>query len=251
MLITRVGGMECTATISCVSSGIHKVLPDGARLCCVSVMKHIVCCAVLCAPVQADLKAQIKLPIVDGGPVDAFCGYFDVTFGGSEQNPAGEWHRLSSTGCMQLVMIGWYQHTKQHQPGPDLFTVPCLLLCRAADENVKLSTAPDATGATHWGQQVRSTGQHPAQQQLPLMGLQTLSCACIQNSVSTWQAVVALPFPLQTSGCIMHVVHLVALFCILACRPVTWTHNNCTATRLSAPMPAGVHDAPAGRLCAQ
>lgn len=39
---------------------------------------------------QADLKAQMKLPIVDGGPVDAFCGYFDVTFGGSEQNPAGE-----------------------------------------------------------------------------------------------------------------------------------------------------------------
>jgi protein arginine N-methyltransferase 1 len=39
---------------------------------------------------QADLKASIKLPIVDGGPVDAFCGYFDVTFGGSEQNPAGE-----------------------------------------------------------------------------------------------------------------------------------------------------------------
>lgn len=43
---------------------------------------------VLCT--QADLKAQVKLPIVDGGPVDAFCGYFDVTFGGSQQNPAGE-----------------------------------------------------------------------------------------------------------------------------------------------------------------
>jgi hypothetical protein len=43
-----------------------------------------------CCALQADLKASIKLPIVDGGPVDAFCGYFDVTFGGSEQNPAGE-----------------------------------------------------------------------------------------------------------------------------------------------------------------
>lgn len=41
----------------------------------------------------------------------------------------------------------------------------------AADEAVKLSTAPDATGATHWGQQVSArsrTGaravpdQHPA-----------------------------------------------------------------------------------------
>lgn len=59
---------------------------------------------------KADLKAQVKLPIVDGGPVDAFCGYFDVTFGGSTQHPA--------------------------------------------DESIKLSTAPDATGATHWGQQV-------------------------------------------------------------------------------------------------
>lgn len=39
---------------------------------------------------QADLKSSLQLPIVDGGPVDAFCGYFDVTFAGSEQNPAGK-----------------------------------------------------------------------------------------------------------------------------------------------------------------
>jgi protein arginine N-methyltransferase 1 len=30
----------------------------------------------------------------------------------------------------------------------------CLPACLQTDEAVKLSTAPDATGATHWGQQV-------------------------------------------------------------------------------------------------
>lgn len=60
-------------------------------------------CGVVCCAVQADLKAQIKLPIVDGGPVDAFCGYFDVTFGGSEQNTAGTWRQLNSISCLQLA----------------------------------------------------------------------------------------------------------------------------------------------------
>ncbi|KAF6257552.1 protein arginine N-methyltransferase [Scenedesmus sp. NREL 46B-D3] len=60
---------------------------------------------------KADLVAEVSLPIVDAcGPVDAFCGWFDVEFKGSEQNPA--------------------------------------------DDPVKLPTAPDATGPTHWGQQV-------------------------------------------------------------------------------------------------
>lgn len=61
-------------------------------------------------PLQADLTAECDLPVVDGGPVDAFCGWFDVDFQGSSENPA--------------------------------------------DEVVKLPTAPDPTGATHWGQQV-------------------------------------------------------------------------------------------------
>lgn len=61
---------------------------------------------------------ELKAPMVekfqmhvseDGCPVEAFCGYFDVLFKGSEQNPA--------------------------------------------DVEVRLSTAPDPTGATHWGQQ--------------------------------------------------------------------------------------------------
>ncbi|KAF8070949.1 PRMT10 [Scenedesmus sp. PABB004] len=59
---------------------------------------------------KADLRAEVTLPIVDGGPVDAFCGWFDVTFAGSPEAPA--------------------------------------------DDEVKLPTGPDATGATHWGQQV-------------------------------------------------------------------------------------------------
>ena len=48
--------------------------------------------------------------MAEDGPVDAFCGWFDVSFAGSEQHPA--------------------------------------------DSTVMLTTAPDATGSTHWGQQV-------------------------------------------------------------------------------------------------
>jgi protein arginine N-methyltransferase 1 len=49
------------------------------------------------------------MDVVDGGPVHAFCGWFDVAFRGSDENPA--------------------------------------------DTPVTLTTAPDPTGATHWGQQ--------------------------------------------------------------------------------------------------
>lgn len=48
------------------------------------------CCWWLLIPdVQADLMMQVSLPLVDGGPVDAFCGWFDVTFKGSPEHPAG------------------------------------------------------------------------------------------------------------------------------------------------------------------
>jgi hypothetical protein len=57
------------------------------------------------------MQASFRLRILDGGPVDAFVGFFDVQFRGSRENPA------------QMEVL--------------------------------LSTAPDATGATHWGQQVR------------------------------------------------------------------------------------------------
>jgi type I protein arginine methyltransferase len=56
------------------------------------------------------MQAAFRLRILDGGPVDAFVGFFDVQFRGSPENPA------------QMEVL--------------------------------LSTAPDATGATHWGQQV-------------------------------------------------------------------------------------------------
>ncbi|KAL6753399.1 S-adenosyl-L-methionine-dependent methyltransferase [Haematococcus lacustris] len=59
---------------------------------------------------KAPMKVSFDMHVADGGPVEALCGYFDVLFKGSEENPA--------------------------------------------DNDVKLSTAPDAQGATHWGQQV-------------------------------------------------------------------------------------------------
>jgi protein arginine N-methyltransferase 1 len=49
------------------------------------------------------------MDVVEGGPVHAFCGWFDVAFRGSDAHPA--------------------------------------------DTPVTLTTAPDPTGATHWGQQ--------------------------------------------------------------------------------------------------
>jgi len=55
------------------------------------------------------LKAPFSMQVVTRGPVDALCGYFDVTFSGSAANPT--------------------------------------------DNNVILTTMPDQTGATHWGQQ--------------------------------------------------------------------------------------------------
>ncbi len=56
-------------------------------------------------------QASFQMRVLEDGPVDAFCGWFDTQFKGSEQN--------------------------------------------ATTTEVTLSTAPDPTGATHWGQQVR------------------------------------------------------------------------------------------------
>ncbi len=55
-------------------------------------------------------QADFLIRMADHGSVNALCGYFDVQFAGSPENPA--------------------------------------------DTPVTLSTAPDPTGATHWGQQV-------------------------------------------------------------------------------------------------
>lgn len=59
---------------------------------------------------QAGIEEEFSLQMVDGGPVDAFSGWFDVAFKGSPES--------------------------------------------AADIEVWLTTAPDPTGATHWGQQI-------------------------------------------------------------------------------------------------
>lgn len=58
---------------------------------------------------QGPLVEEFTLLLNDGGPIDGFCGYFDVLFKGSQESPA--------------------------------------------DLDVRLTTAPDPTGATHWGQQ--------------------------------------------------------------------------------------------------
>ena len=58
------------------------------------------------------LQASFSLTVLEDGPVDAFCGWFDTQFKGSQENPV--------------------------------------------TTEVTLTTAPDPTGATHWGQQVRT-----------------------------------------------------------------------------------------------
>jgi protein arginine N-methyltransferase 1 len=66
---------------------------------------HTVTLEELKKPIHEDFH----LHVVDGGPVEAFCGFFDTDFRGSAENPT--------------------------------------------DFTITLSTAPDPTGATHWGQQ--------------------------------------------------------------------------------------------------
>lgn len=64
-----------------------------------------------CSASPALPQASFQMRVLEDGPVDAFCGWFDTQFKGSAQN--------------------------------------------ATTTEVTLSTAPDPTGATHWGQQVR------------------------------------------------------------------------------------------------
>ncbi|KIZ06233.1 putative protein arginine N-methyltransferase 4.2 [Monoraphidium neglectum] len=59
--------------------------------------------------IKAGIEEEFEMDVVEGGPVHAFCGWFDVAFRGSDAHPA--------------------------------------------DTPVTLTTAPDPTGATHWGQQ--------------------------------------------------------------------------------------------------
>ncbi|KAI3428836.1 hypothetical protein D9Q98_007653 [Chlorella vulgaris] len=58
---------------------------------------------------KAPLNASFNIRVLEDGPVDAYCGWFDTQFKGSAENPT--------------------------------------------TNEVVLSTAPDPTGATHWGQQ--------------------------------------------------------------------------------------------------
>lgn len=45
---------------------------------------------------KAPLVSSCTMHISESGPVQAFCGYFDVDFKGSEQNPADNDIRLST-----------------------------------------------------------------------------------------------------------------------------------------------------------
>ena len=47
-------------------------------------------------PCQTPMKADFKMYVGDGGPIEAFCGYFDVLFKGSTENPADVEVRLST-----------------------------------------------------------------------------------------------------------------------------------------------------------
>ena len=63
------------------------------------------------------MQASYELTVLEDGPVDAYCGWFDTQFKGSQENPV--------------------------------------------TTEVTLTTAPDPTGATHWGQQVRARDAPP------------------------------------------------------------------------------------------
>lgn len=84
---------------------IHPSQVVGTTACFKSYNLHTVTLEELKAP----LKASFSLRVLEDGPVDAFCGWFDTQFKGSAENPA--------------------------------------------TTEVTLSTSPDPTGATHWGQQ--------------------------------------------------------------------------------------------------
>lgn len=45
---------------------------------------------------QAPLKSEFVMHMTDGGPVDALCGFFDVLFKGSDENPTDNEIRLST-----------------------------------------------------------------------------------------------------------------------------------------------------------
>jgi len=106
------------------------------------------------------------MTVSDGGPVEAFCGYFDVLFkwvctslavGCACLLPAQAASR--PTGCTELVPS---QHALQHEPAAPapratphrLSSLPSCSgsIENPADNEVKLSTAPDPTGEARTGE---------------------------------------------------------------------------------------------------
>ena len=121
------------------------------------------------------LQASFKMDVFEAGPIEGLCGFFDVQFRGSPENPA--------------------------------------------DYDVLLSTAPDPTGATHWGQQ--SFVLHPsvacapgemikAQFQMQITLMVKPLILCIRTAkVRTESALPSERVPIVLSFHVCNVCHLV------------------------------------------
>lgn len=122
--------------------------------------------------VQGSIRSSFELLVTRPGPIQGLAGFFDATFRGSLQQPAEQEARPRSPPPQRTPARSRACHpararcTRAAASGERVaFT---LLRCRtqaciapearpcssrqARDMQVVLSTAPDASGATHWGQ---------------------------------------------------------------------------------------------------
>ena len=124
------------------------------------------------------------MDVLDGGPVEGFVGFFDVQFRGSPENPADFAVRApplcrcvnvtqvkmtlllprARTAVQQRAHGYWFRGEASFLPTMTCMCwprpVPFSGLHAGNPAQVLLSTAPDPTGATHWGQQTFTL--HPA-----------------------------------------------------------------------------------------
>ena len=61
----------------------------------ISILKYFMMKRVFLIP-QESMKEEFVMHVADGGPVEAFCGFFDVVFKGSQENPTDVEVRLST-----------------------------------------------------------------------------------------------------------------------------------------------------------
>ncbi len=113
------------------------------------------------------------MDVLDSGPIDGFVGYFDVQFRGSPEHPADVEVTRSCTpatcrgtqAAASPACADWRLgrsdawHARVLPSGRAAAGRAWLADARPparAGRQVLLSTAPDPTGATHWGQQTFS-----------------------------------------------------------------------------------------------